>query len=133
MRPFLLLLLALISPLEVTAQERIPLVLDSPEEASASSAFPVYCGLSLPKGAVKESAEIGVVDGDGHPVVADVEAICRWTPDTSLKWVGLHFLAKKGGKYFAVMEPDRSPAGLVVRDTAASIVIETGAATFELP
>src|SRR5687767_776918 len=72
---------------------KVPLVVDWPIESPATVAFPAYCGLSLPKGAVISAREIAVVDGAGNAVPASVEPLARWTPEKSLKWVGLRFLA----------------------------------------
>lgn len=122
-----------VSAFPVWAEERVPLVVDWPSEAE--SAFPVYCGLAAPKGALATAGQIKVVAQDGRSVPVEVEPLARWTPDASLKWVGLHFLARKHETYHAVIEAAESKpeTRLRVREEAESFVVETGAATFELP
>ncbi|MCE9606708.1 MAG: hypothetical protein K8U03_17600 [Planctomycetia bacterium] len=115
------------------AQQRIALRIDWPEHAPAAVSFPVYCGLSMPKGAISDAKQVHIVDGAGKTVTADLEPLAKWTADASLKWLGVRFLAQRGTEYFAVASPaDRRP-GLRVADDADAIRIETGAATFELP
>ncbi|MFY7894782.1 MAG: hypothetical protein ACOVP8_01015, partial [Phycisphaerales bacterium] len=99
----------------------------------ADVAFPVYCGFSCPKGTINETAQISVVDAAGQAVAAEAEPLARWQPDGSLKWVGLHFMAKRGVAYFAKAVPATVKAGVIVKDGADAILIDTGAAKFELP
>lgn len=115
------------------AAERIELKIDWPEHSPSGVAFPIYCGVSLPKGAITDAKHVHVVDGAGKPVTADVEPLAKWTPDVSLKWLGIRFLATRGTDYFAVVAPREAKPGLTVRDTAEATFIDTGAATFELP
>jgi|UniRef100_UPI0037850008 hypothetical protein len=124
-------LLCLLPALSVQAQNRIPLLIDWPVKADV--AFPVYCGFSCPKGTINETAQISVVDAAGQAVAAEAEPLARWQPDGSLKWVGLHFMAKRGVAYFATAVPATTKAGVIVKDGADAILIDTGAAKFELP
>lgn len=115
----------------IRAQNRIPLKMDWP--SSADVAFPVYCGFSCPKGTINEAAQISVVDAAGQAVAVEVEPLAKWVPDGSLKWVGLHFMAKRGVDYFAMALPAKTKAGVMVQDGAEAILIDTGAAKVELP
>ena len=124
-------LLCLLSALSLQAQNRIPLQIDWPVKADV--AFPVYCGFSSPKGALRETGQISVVDSAGQAVSVEVEPLARWQPDGSLKWVGLHFMAKRGVAYFATAVPPTMKAGVIAKDGADAILIDTGAAKFELP
>ena len=115
------------------AQQRIPLIINWPASAGSDGPFPVYCGFSMPKTAVKAASQISVVDAAGQAVAVEVEPLARWTPDESLKWVGLHFMAKRGVAYFAMAVPATMKAGVEVKEVAGNILIDTGAAKFELP
>jgi len=53
---------------------------------------PVNSGVPLPKGAVKETSQLRLLDAEGKPVLASIEARNRWLGDKSLKWVTVHFL-----------------------------------------
>src|SRR6185437_7214871 len=86
-----------------TTTTRIPLRVDWPVTNTEQIQFPVYCGLSLPKDQVQSVEQISLVDGEGQSVAVGVERLARWTPDSSLKWVGLHFQATRGRDYFAVL------------------------------
>jgi hypothetical protein len=123
--------LCLLPALRGTAQNRIPLKIDWP--SSADVAFPVYCGFSCPKETISEAAQISVVDAAGQAVAVEVEPLAKWVPDGSLKWVGLHFMAKRGVDYFAMAVPVPIKAGMTVEDGADAILIDTGAAKVELP
>lgn len=113
---------------------RIELKIDWPVRSSPDVGFPVYCGLSLPKGRVASHEIIAVEDDGGQPVAASVMPLARWVPDPSLKWVGVRFLARRGGRYFAVIgQPSQEPSSLRVEAGADLIVIDTGKARFELP
>ncbi len=127
----LALALSLLPAHSLQAQNRIPLQIDWPVKADV--AFPVYCGFSSPKGALRETGQISVVDGAGQVVAAEAEPLARWQPDGSLKWVGLHFMAKRGVAYFATAVPPTMKAGVIAKDGADAILIDTGAAKFELP
>jgi hypothetical protein len=122
--------LSFLPAISVRAQDRIPLQIDWP--AAADVAFPVYCGLSFPKGLVQKAGQISVINGDGKMVPAEIEPLAKWIPDASLKWVGLHFLARKNETYFAVQTPSEAKARVVVQYGVEGIVIDTGAARFEL-
>ncbi len=129
-----LVLLMFFAVRTANAQERIPLVIDWPVKADV--AFPVYCGLSFPKGEIQDARQISVVNAAGQAVAVEIEPLAKWTPDGSLKWAGLHFLAKRGEAYFAVptqASPAALKSGVSVSDGADAILIDTGAATFELP
>lgn len=116
------------------AGERVPLRVDWGDVKDDAGGFPVFCGLSLPRGAVREAAEIHLEDAEGRTVAAEVEPMARWTPETSLKWVGLHFLAKRGVEYFAVIGPkSEQPRGIQLSETAEQIIIDTGVMTMDLP
>ena len=127
----LVLALSLLPALRLQAQNRIALQIDWPVKADV--AFPVYCGFSSPKGALRETEQISVIDAAGQVVAAEAEPLAHWQPDGSLKWVGLHFMAKRGVAYFATAVPPTLKSGVIVYDGADAILIDTGAARFELP
>ena len=127
----LVLALSLLPALRLQAQNRIALQIDWPVKADV--AFPVYCGFSSPKGALRETGQISVIDAAGQVVAAEAEPLAHWQPDGSLKWVGLHFMAKRGVAYFATAVPPTLKAGVMAYDGADAILIDTGAARFELP
>ena len=129
--PGTLLLLWLGAAQIANAQERIPLKIEWP--GTGDVAFPVYCGFSSPKGVLQEPGQVSVVDTAGQAVAVEVEPLAKWQPDGSLKWVGLHFLAKRGVDYFATAVPATTKAGVLVADGADAILIDTGAAKVELP
>ncbi|HYE20067.1 MAG TPA: hypothetical protein VEA69_16580 [Tepidisphaeraceae bacterium] len=117
------------------AVERVPLRVDWPTE-DCPRGFPVYCGLSLPRGLVTAAGQVSVVDGAGRAVPAGVELLAKWTPEPSYKWVGLRFVARKGVEYVAVVSPTAG-AGVteqlrVTKGTEA-ITVDTGVARFTLP
>jgi hypothetical protein len=115
------------------AQERIPLQINWPPGPGHDGPFPVYCGFSMPKGAIREVSRISVLDDAGQIVAAEVELLAKWTPDPSLKWVGLHFLARRGVNYVALAQPSMLQPGVTVEDGTQAFVIDTGAVKVELP
>jgi hypothetical protein len=114
--------------------KRVALELDWPVASPAEVAFPVYCGLSAPKGAITAVNQVRVIDDAGHAVDAGIETLARWVPETSLKWIGLHFLAQRGHKYYAEFgSAAETSQQLKVRESSSAITVDTGKAQFVLP
>lgn len=54
---------------------------------------PVNSGVPLPRGAVRETAQLRLLDAQGKAMPASIETRARWLGDGSHKWVTVHFLA----------------------------------------
>ncbi len=111
---------------------RIPLHVDWPNPAAVGP-FPVYSGVSFPKGGVTDVRRLGLIDDRGAPVVADFEPLARWTPDASWKWVGARFPARPDRRYFVVDLATETPPTLTLDDEQDALVVDTGALRLELP
>ncbi|HWA98874.1 MAG TPA: hypothetical protein VG713_10300, partial [Pirellulales bacterium] len=131
----LLLVRGLIAAEPTGAPVRVRLVLDWPAAAADDIEFPVYSGLSLPQRLATSVESVAVVDHHGRTVACGHEALSHWHADRSLKWVGLHFLARKGAQYFAVVGNDPGPpaGGLRIENRVGALVVDCGVARFSLP
>jgi len=106
-------------------------------------ASPVNSGVPLPRGAVKDVAQLRLLDSTGEPVLASIEPRCRWLEDNALKegglkWVTVHFPCSLGANekltYTLTDSPGPTPKGpLEVTSTSREIVVVTGPAKFVVP
>lgn len=69
-----------------------------PQSTIAGS--PCRIGVPLPRGFVRDTAELGLFDGQGKPVHCDIEATGKWAKYGSLKWVLVTFLAEGESEYY---------------------------------
>ncbi len=101
---------------------------------------PVTVGIPFPKAAVKNTAELIVLDPDGHQIPAQTQVLDVWN-DQSLKWVLFDFQATVAagttGQYAIHLDAGRGTppdfpeqSGIVVQEEAESITINTGTASF---
>jgi hypothetical protein len=98
----------------------------------------VNSGVPLPMGAVKDVAELRLLDEQGNPVVASIEPRARWLGDRSLKWVTVHFRTDlpANGKRVLVLATSAAPlpvSELELEQTGNAITVVTGPAKFVIP
>jgi hypothetical protein len=97
---------------------------------------PVLSGVPLPKGMVRDAAELGLVDDQGRAISADFTGAAEWIEDGSLKWVHLLFDADvlaRGRRQVSLVRRASAPVGkraLQVTDAGASITVATGPLRF---
>jgi len=97
----------------------------------------VHCGLSFPGGMLTDPSQVTVVDGKGQPVSMQSDVMARWSKGGSIRWLAIVFPAITEQTYFArfgkaVTRASVEP-GIAVAKTESAMVINTGAARFELP
>jgi len=103
------------------------------------AAQPVTVGIPLPRGAVTDPGRVVLLDPQDHETPLQRRPLARWS-DGSVKWLLLDFLADEvppGGARWKLGQEavvkGRPPAGSMrIRESARSVVVETGAATFHL-
>lgn len=120
------------------AKSKIALPVDWPEAARAVKSWPVYCGVSFPGGTLMDERLVRVVDQSGKEIPCQADVLARWGPGGSIKWIGLSFNGAPGQSYFAefgsgVKRSASESTKVTVKETAEAILIDTGAARFELP
>jgi hypothetical protein len=94
----------------------------------------VAWGVPWPRGAVTTQDRVSVMDGQGHVVPAQQWTLGYW-PDGSVKWTGLAIAADAGTDNLSIVAGanaganagTQSGANVMVRETAASVTINTGA------
>jgi hypothetical protein len=121
------------------AGERHPIVLTISNPAFADRPFhaePITIGVPFPQGLVHDVEGIGLEhDGDAVPVQAQTTEL--W-PDGSVRWALVDFQATAkvlSGRYQLVTEGAASVSAvprLTISHAAGRIVVDTGAARFEL-
>lgn len=79
---------------------RVPLLV-AEDEGVARIAEPVSGGIPLPRGAVRDPAELVVLDPAGSPVPCQAHQLGIGWPDGSLKWVLIQFQASVAPKEVA--------------------------------
>lgn len=113
---------------------------------AAMQAWPVWAGVPLPAGRVRDPGGVRLYEQGGEParpVPVQSRVLGRW-PDGSVRWVGLDWqtdLAPRQERRFVVQMdgplPERrdgaSPPRLQVRDTPLQIEVDTGAVQFSVP
>ncbi len=98
----------------------------------------VNSGVPLPMGAVRDVAELRLLDEQGKPVLASIEPRARWLDDESLKWVTVHFLADlpANGKMTLTLATSAAPlpvSELELEQSGNTITVLTGPAKFVIP
>ena len=117
-----------------------PAVVDVPlrwidDETPSALPAGATLGAPLPRGAVTDLASLGVVDGDGAAVPAQLWPLATW-PDGSVKWTGvaLGATAAPGGRYRLVADAHRDPdVAVTVAETGDAVVLDTGAMRVTVP
>ena len=101
-------------------------------------AEPITIGVPFPRGLVPDAARIGLVDGDGRAVPVQAQATERW-PDGSVRWALVDFQAidEAADRRQYRLRTDagvsvRPSPRLVMTQSAGRIVVDTGAARFEM-
>lgn len=112
------------------APQSCPLVIN--DVSGLNSAWPLVGGVPLPQGAVRDAAQVRVVDAAGREVPAQVDVAATYR-DGSLRWALVSLMASPQGQYRAEYGPEIKRAaakGLTLTPTADGLRISTGAADF---
>ncbi|MCG3178791.1 MAG: hypothetical protein BIFFINMI_01121 [Phycisphaerae bacterium] len=110
----------------------IPVTVTEPAGLERADA-PVFGGIPLPRGEVKDAGTLQLVDAAGQPVALQVDPLVT-EPDGSLRWVLLSFkadLKPHEAKTFTLKTGQaKAPAAKsIVADGADAVTIDTGRAT----
>jgi len=104
-------------------------------EGIGRSAEMVVTGVPLPKGRVKDAANLALIGADGKPIAAEIRPVARWL-DGSVRWVHLHFPADCAASSRVtvtlaqgVASPKR-PNNLNVTESPEAITVVTGPLKF---
>lgn len=130
------LLLLLVSGPGLRADEllQIPIRGVPPEGTPAQTLLPFCGGIPLPRGSVRDTSRLRVVDPSGREVPAQVRRLAVW-PDGSVKWALLDLVARAGDvrRLRLVHDPKRRRAairdGLRVRQDRRGITVSGGGVT----
>ncbi|MGD8239107.1 MAG: hypothetical protein PVH68_11180, partial [Armatimonadota bacterium] len=135
-------------PFDVAMRGRAPVTLQpAPGSAALTVAedsgrerggWPVTSGIPFARGALADAARCRLLDANGRDVPAQFEPLAYW-PDGSVQWLLADFAAdtRAGGETKYTLEYNAAPGEpettLRVAETAAAVVVDTGAARFTLP
>ncbi|MHC4916231.1 MAG: exo-rhamnogalacturonan lyase family protein [Planctomycetota bacterium] len=102
---------------------------------AARESEPITCGVPFPEGAVKDAAQLQLLDAAGKPVPGSFTAVNHWPDDKSVRWAHLDAqvsVPADGTAEFVVAEgkPAAPAAPLVVKDEAEAVTVSTGAVEF---
>ncbi len=119
-----------------TEETSVAVTLEAPA-FSAAKAWPVRCGLPVPRGELVSAENIGVRDGSGRPVPCQGRITATW-PDGSAKWIFLDFMHElsRGAKadytvaYGNAVRSMPSAATVRLARGADGIEVDTGAIRF---
>ena len=110
--------------------------LESPDRSSRHHE-PVSCGIPLPRGVLRDVAQLGLLDDHGKTVRVQVRALDHW-PDGSVRWALVDWQAVVENKTSYRVEivagstrQDDSP-GIQIKQDSSTLTIDTGAACFVL-
>jgi hypothetical protein len=97
---------------------------------------PVTCGLPWPRGSLQDPGQLVMRDAAGTRVPLQARVLDRW-PDGSVRWALLDWLADADGPTAYHVEVGRADdaapdTALTVTRDGAAVVIDTGAACFEM-
>ena len=118
----------------------------------ARSKDPVSIGVPMPRGVLKDTGVLGVLDPKGSPVPAQFEVLMRWHPTPkypdcggSIRWVLVDFQADvpaKGKSTYRLVakQPGTAPAApgprpaspVSVKESADSVTVDTGPLRFTI-
>ena len=104
----------------------------------ARSAEPVTSGVPLPRGALKDAAELRLFDASGKAVPAQFGIANHWWQDGSIKWLHLDFQASvpaKGKAAYVLRDGSAGPAPappakLEVSPAGSGLAVDTGPLRF---
>jgi hypothetical protein len=110
-----------------------------PQDAVSDIAWPTRAVATLPKGWVKQSDHLFVLE-NGRPIAAQVEIVGKWADGGSPKWVHVYapfrYVAGKPARYELEKKnplPELPKSPLTVADNPREIVIDTGVITISIP
>ena len=99
---------------------------------------PVTRGVPFPRGLLTDPNAVVLTDDEGREVALQTQALARW-PDGSVRWLLLDFLIDQinAGEHRWMLRPRAgkapvAPPPLSVRDAPGSVLVNSGAAEFQL-
>lgn len=103
--------------------------------AGLEEPWPLVGGLPFPEGELHDASRIRVVDAEGREVPTQIDVVATWS-DGSIRWAQAGLLADPRGDYRVEYGPDVERGDFarplqVRREGDGSLVVETGAATYE--
>lgn len=120
------------------ASVAVPLVLEGP--CASGAVQPVTIGVPFPRGVLTDDTGLVLFDSLEQPVPLQTLPLAWW-PDGSIKWLLLDFVQRQTIKEIAHWQlahdashnrPSGRPDELRILESPGRVVVETGAASFEL-
>jgi hypothetical protein len=108
-----------------------------PIHFSAPAAWPVRCGLPIPRGELASAENAAIQDSAGRTIATQNRTLAVW-PDGSVKWLYLDLLSPGRDSQYSVHYGNRvhaqtSAKSVALRKTDAGIEVDTGAVRFLVP
>jgi hypothetical protein len=127
------------APGESAGERRVPITVSAPLYA-AGAGWPVRCGLPIPPGELADASHAAVLDASGRAIPSQNRALAEW-PDGGVKWLSLDFrhdfstasTARYTVAYGGKARARAASGGVVLRETAAGVEVDTGAIRFLVP
>ena len=118
-------------PLRAAADTTIPLLIDNP--TGLDEAWPLTCGVPFAKGKLKDTSSLWVEAANGKKVPCQIDTTATWL-DGSVRWVLVNFQGRPDKSYSLKHAQGASApkvrGGIVVKEEAGRIIINTGRAEF---
>jgi len=113
---------------------RIPVMLDVPAQVDELSAWPITFGIPFPAGKLWSTAELRMVDRDGHEIACQKEITGLWAREGSIKWVRFDALVEPAVGCFVEFAPPLTEASTKVkaRQDGDNVVLDTGVSRYVL-
>ena len=100
--------------------------------------YPLHTGIPFPQGTLVDTSSLALRDEQGANVAAQFDVLAHW-PNQSIKSVLVSFIAEKSASardYTLAYGPDvrssQSANEVIVRERGDEVVVDTGAALFEI-
>lgn len=117
--------------------EEVLLNLKNPEKISAKD-YPLTVSVPFKQGALNDASKIRLTDDSGREISFQLQQLNFWPGDKSVQWVMLDFLYDMNGKADEKLKLKFDSTGaskvikdaIVLKDSASSVEVNTGAAIF---
>jgi hypothetical protein len=117
----------------VSAEESsISLHIDNP--AKLNREWPIVCGLPFPKGKIKDTKSLNVIDSTGKTIPCQFNITATWLKDKSIRWLLLNFTANPSGFYKLVIGDKKvsSPIKGMTISGSKDIAIKSGSSLYKI-